>query len=119
MGCCKAARGVTLRDIKRNSVRWFKESHCGVGDLATIFAGITILVFGSIIVSFLLGYFWAVAQVTSQPDYVYYYPRWEKQLNRSDPNEADIMETREYQIRPSITLFKDRQLAINQLLNLL
>lgn len=56
------------------------------------------MLFACIILSFLLGYFFAVHKFTDQPDGVYYYPRWQYQLNRTDPKEADIMETREYQV---------------------
>lgn len=94
---------------------WFKTAHCGVADLMAIVMGICILLFISIVFSFLLGYYAAISQITKQDDFVYYYPRWQKQLDRSDPNEADIMETREYQIRLPVDIYSNRMEAINEL----
>jgi len=77
---------------------WARDAHLGRADLAAAIFGVCILLFAGIVTSFLLGYFTAIAQLTSQPDGVFYYPDWEYRLDRNNPKEADIMETREYQI---------------------
>ena len=93
---------------------WFKSAHCGIADLMALLMGICILLFICIIFSFLLGYFFAMQQITDQDDFVYYYT-WQKQLDRSDPNEADIMETREYQLRLPTDVYINRLEAVNEL----
>merc|ERR1712137_11963 len=81
--------------------------------------GLAILLLLGVVFSFLLGYLMAIHQVTDQPNFVYYYPRWEYQLNRSDPREAEILESREYQIKVPVDVYTDRATAVADLLEFL
>lgn len=106
---------LTISNIRNSLSLWKQRAHCGRADFVALILGACILLFSAVVFSFLLGYFFAVEKYTWQPDGVYYYPRWQYQLNRTDPKEENIMETREYQISISSKDYTPRMVGIDRL----
>ena len=109
----------SFSDVKKSLVSWNQRVSCGATEIVMMVLGMFLFVFVAVVVAFLLGYLVAIEQVTAQPDYVYYYPNFAYQLDRNNPKEADIMETREYQVKLSNTLlhtkYKPRMDGIREL----
>jgi hypothetical protein len=98
------------------ATRRMKLPGCGAHSVAVVAFGLGIALVIGVNVSFLLGYFLAVSQITAQPDFVYYYPNWEYQIDRNSPTMGKIMESREYQIRlPPSKYTANRTAAIEEL----
>lgn len=68
--------------------------------------------------SYLAGYYVAYNHYLEQDDFVYYYPEVDYKLDRNNPDEADVLESREYQVKLDVPgFYANRTAGVDELLN--